>query len=449
MLKTTLPQLARTFARDRRGNIAIIASLSMPVLLGFVGLGAEVSSWYGGKREMQNAADTAAIAAASNAHPERYDDEARAVAARYGFHDGQGGVTVTASNTAPCPSGGTSDCYSVTINKLQPMLLAQVVGVTADAMLNGSPAKLIVAKATAKQANGPRDYCILALAGSGHPEALRANGVPFANLSGCNTMSNSNATCNGHDLEADNGDAHGINNGCGNKQHSNVDTVKDPYADRATKIPSHTCSSYAWRPESKKEPDLPSANQIHGLQPFTGVKHVCGDLRANGPVYITEPNTVIVIHGGSLDIDEASIVTQGEGSLTIIFTGPHVVTANHPEGQPHIPMGDGTLDVRAPTTGDWRGIAMYQDPALSSGVDIKEAGNTPTWMITGLVYLPKASVTFSGAVNKAANGAACFGLVVDNLRVNGAGSILAHGECPEAGLTLPYSLMPGRGELVS
>ena len=74
---------------------------------------------------------------------------------------------------------------------------------------------------------------------------------------------------------------------------------------------------------------------------------------------------------------------------------------------------------------------------------------SPTWKITGLVYLPKASVTFSGAVNKSSNGASCFGLVVDNLLINGTGSILAHGECAEAGLTLPYSQVPSRGELVS
>ena len=54
--------------------------------------------------------------------------------------------------------------------------------------------------------------------------------------------------------------------------------------------------------------------------------------------------------------------------------------------------GDGTLDFNAPTTGPWKGIAIYQDPNLTTGVDISEAGNTPTWKITGMVYLPHASV---------------------------------------------------------
>jgi hypothetical protein len=40
-------------------------------------------------------------------------------------------------------------------------------------------------------------------------------------------------------------------------------------------------------------------------------------------------------------------------------------------------------------------------------------------------------------------------MVVDNLRVNGTAQIVNHGQCHQAGLTLPYSQMPGRGQLVS
>ena len=36
----------------------------------------------------------------------------------------------------------------------------------------------------------------------------------------------------------------------------------------------------------------------------------------------------------------------------------------------HAPTGDGTLDFSAPNTGPWKGIAIYQDPNLTTGVDI-------------------------------------------------------------------------------
>ena len=324
------------------------------------------------------------------------------------------------------------------------MMLAQIVGYNGDAtLLNGTPAKLISAKAVAIQANGPREYCILALAGSGDPEALRSNGAPNADLSGCNTMSNSNATCNGHDLDADIGDAHGDNNGCGKKRNSNVDKVADPYASLASNIPSKTCSTYPIAPEKKKDPPLPSSNTLHGLVTQAQLDDAgCGDVVLSGPVFVTEPNSVLVVRNGSLDLSTFKMETKPGASLTIIFTGGDT-------SRTHTPLGTGTFDIQAPKEGTWKGVAMYQDPAMTGGVDISEAGNSPTWNITGLVYLPKASVTFSGAVSKSSNGAACFGLVVDNLRINGTGSILSHGECAEAGLALPYSLMPARGKLVS
>jgi Flp pilus assembly protein TadG len=428
---------------DRRGNVTMVTALALPVIVGSLGLGAEVASWHNSKRALQNAADSAAIAAATNGTADGYDDEARAVAAQYGFRDGADGVNVAATNSAPCPAGG-SNCYAVTITRAQPLLLAQVVGFKGDTELDGAPAKLVAAKAVAIQTNAPREYCILALATSGDPEALRANGVPNANLTGCNVMSNSNARCNGHDLGAEVGDAHGTNNGCGRKRNSNVPTINDPYAGLASNIPTDNCGEYYKAPAKKKDADLPSSNTLHGLEDRE-VIDICGDAKLNGPVLINSSGhgTVLIIRNGGLDLNGYTLQTQGSSSLTIIFTGKD-------PGRLHAPTGDGTFDIKAPTTGPWKGVAIYQDPATTgSGVNINEAGNKPTWNITGLVYLPHASVTFSGAVNKSSNGAACFGLVADNVTVNGTGSIFSHGQCAAAGLTLPYSQSPTRGRLVS
>ena len=57
---------ARGFSVDRRGIVAVIVALAMPVLVGSMGLAAEASYWYVHQRGMQNAADAAAIAAATN-----------------------------------------------------------------------------------------------------------------------------------------------------------------------------------------------------------------------------------------------------------------------------------------------------------------------------------------------------------------------------------------------
>src|SRR5579872_4003451 len=90
-------------AKDNRGNIAVITALISPVFLATMGLGAEGSYWYTLQRGMQNAADAAVIAAATNG-TSSYASEAQAVAGQMGFQNGVNNVVVTASNSASCPS---------------------------------------------------------------------------------------------------------------------------------------------------------------------------------------------------------------------------------------------------------------------------------------------------------------------------------------------------------
>jgi hypothetical protein len=171
---------------------------------------------------------------------------------------------------------------------------------------------------------------------------------------------------------------------------------------------------------------------------------VCGDLQLTGDVTIDAPaGAVLVIENGQLDTNGHTLSTTNGSALTVVFSGDASI------GYTHAPTGGGTLDFAAPTSGTWSGIAIYQDPNLTSGVDISAAGNSPTWDITGLVYLPHSSVTFSGAVNKSSNGHSCFVMVVDNITINGTGSILATGGCAAAGLTMPVGTVPGRGQLVN
>jgi hypothetical protein len=93
-------------------------------------------------------------------------------------------------------------------------------------------------------------------------------------------------------------------------------------------------------------------------------------------------------------------------------------------------------------------MAIYQNPSLTTNVNVSAAGNSPTWNLSGMVYLPHSSVTFSGAVNKSSTGQTCFGMVVDNITINGTGSIFANdSQCQAAGLTLPQGA--GRGTLVN
>src|SRR6202166_2441158 len=128
-------QIRRLHA-DQRGAVSVIMGFLLIPLVGALALGAEVSNWYMTTRGMQNAADSAAIAAATNAGS-NYDVEAKAVASQYGFVDGTNTISVAVTNTAACPGGGNT-CYSVTISGLVPLYLSQVVGFQCNANLNGA-----------------------------------------------------------------------------------------------------------------------------------------------------------------------------------------------------------------------------------------------------------------------------------------------------------------------
>jgi len=429
---------AQGFFDERSGVVAVLVALALPVLVGSMGLAAEASYWYVHQRGMQNAADAAAIAAATNG-TSTYAAEAQAAAAQDGFQNGSGNVTVAASNPNTA-TGCAANCYVVTVSDKVPLFLSQVVGYKGT---GGKGTTTLTATAVATSAPTAYPYCILALGGS--VTDITTNGAPKTNLNGCNVMSNTNATCNGHNLNATHGDAHGTNNGCGITQRSNVPVVNDPYKSLASNIPADTCggsfpNNY---PQEGKKGTLPVSNQWSGPYTLSGYKVVCGDQQVTGNTTIIAPsNAVLVIENGQLDITSGSTLQTSSGSgLTIVFTGSNNASS-------HIPNGGGTLDIAAPTSGTWSGMALYQDPSLTTNVDISAAGNSPTWNISGMVYLPNSNVTLSGAVSKASNGTTCFGLVVGDITINGTGDIFANDTgCSAAGLNLPTG--GNRGTLVN
>jgi Flp pilus assembly protein TadG len=431
----------RAFLGNEDGASIVVIALTLPALIGAMGLAAEVSYWHLNHRAMQNAADAAAIAAATNGGS-AYAAEGQAVAAQLGFQSGTRNVTVTVSNPATA-AGCAANCYVVAISDQVPLFLSQVVGYQGTATVNGQPASTIASSAVATSAPA-YPYCVLALGSSGK-QGLRTDGSPNSNLNGCNTMSDTTATCNGSNLNANFGDAVGTNKNCGVVANSNTASVSDPYAKLAAKIPTNTCAGSPPYPQEPNKGSLPSSNLWSGTSNFNGYRVVCGDQQLTADTIINASSSgVLVIENGILDTNGFTLTGT---NLTIIFSGSNAGNYQH------IPTdtssgGSGTLNIAGPTSGDWSGVAIYQDPSLTNGVDITAAGNKPTWDISGLVYLPHSSVTLSGAINKATGGFSCFDLVVDNVTINGTGSIYRDNtQCPQAGLAQPTG--GHRGTLVN
>jgi Flp pilus assembly protein TadG len=441
----------RKFVLDRDGTVAVMMGGLLPVIVAGLGLGFELSNWYLQGRAMQNAADSAVLAAATNGGS-NYATEAKAVTAQLGFVDGANNVTVTASNSAACPGGGNT-CYQVTISGVVPLYLTEVVGYSGDVSVNGNRMKTVSSAAVAKADPKKQPICLLGL--SQTTQAVRTNGAPNSNFSGCTVMSDSASTCNGSNLNATFGLAHGTNNGCGNTQYSSVPVVTDPYSSLRTKIPPNTCSSYPQL--TKHGSNWSGGTALTGTKNYSGSVQFCGDVQLTGDVIINTPDNVtgatIVIENGQLDLNGHTFRTSDGSAVTLIFSGQDTPGTNYTHAPTDKSSGQGgILNFQAPRGGDFGGIALYQDPVLTNGIDLTYTGNNPTWDLTGLVYLPNSNVQISGDVSKSQYGDDCFVMVANTILINGTSNIYQQSPngsgCKSAGLIQPTAIIPGRAQLV-
>lgn len=423
--------------RDRDGAVSLITAFALPALVATLALGTEVSYWLVKNRGLQNAADSAVVAASIDASPD-YLTQAKAVVARYGLVDGVGGVVVTASNAAACPAGGT-DCYSVTVATTLPTYLGRVVGYAGAATIDGASGTRLSAVAFAKPSGSSHAYCLIGLANDGRTPAIVSKGSPKANLTGCGVYSNTAMSCAGHDLNATYGDARDINDGCGITRRSSVSTpLVDPFATLASALPADTCSGAY--PQSGA---VPVSSRWSGTRTLGSQTTICGDLLLTGDVTINAPsNAVLIIRNGEMIMNGFRFQTAPGAGLAVVFTGSNNALYHHS------PTGNGALDIAAPTTGSWSGVAMYQDPALTIGVAMPNAAGAPTWEFSGLIYLPRVDLDFRGSVGKGSNGALCTVIVANSISLNGTGFVLSTLECGAAGLDTPDSGFGGRGTLV-
>ncbi|MDP3852262.1 TadE/TadG family type IV pilus assembly protein [Phenylobacterium sp.] len=425
---------------DRRGAVSPMLTLMLIPMIAVLGLATEASGWFFAQRSMQNAADSAALAAATNgcdaseascvtAMTPYYDAEAASVASEFGFVNGEADTTVTASNTATCPNGDTN-CYSVTITRMARIGLVRIVGFDGDSVTgDGSAAQLVRAVAIARPRGPATGFCLIGLGGG---NAVRINGGPFLDLDGCDIHSNGNAVCNGSqsDTGVDYGYAVGSSS-CGDTEVPGVAPLADPYEalNANPPIPNDTCGGVYL-----------GATLAAGTSFSSAVKK-CGNTTLTGNVTVNSANSILAIYNGSLNLNGFTLSTAPGASLTIIFTAFEPTNTGSTTYE-HYLTGSGTLDIAAPTSGDFSGVAMMQDKRLNGSKNLLNYtyhGNDPTLNIQGLIYFPNADFDIRGAINLHSGGLSCLGVVARTILASGTGAVFnnATSDCLEAGLVLP------------
>ena len=447
-----LPGLARLlgffrFLAGEAGSVAPMMALMLLPLAGTIAIAVEQGEWFYLQRSTQNAADAAALAAATNNSTtgSTYQNEAAAAAAKFNYVDGSNHATVLTqgpNDGITCPPGSTGvTCYKTTITQWVPLSFSQVVGFAGSTQCQHCQLIQSSAIANADAVSTTTTPCVWTLSSSS--TSFSTSGAPAANL-GCSLYSAGGASCAGggaHDLGAPYGLAVGINESnkpCGAIPVSGAPVVAAPGASYSTNIPTPSCpTGYHHEADSTF---ATSGNVIPAGTSISSNTQYCGDIKLAGDVTLTGS---LIINNGQLDTNGHTVSTAAGGG-TIIFSGTN--TAGYTE----YPTGGGTLNIQAPTSGTWSGVAIYQNPILpNANVSFTFAGNSPTWNLTGLVYLPNADVTIKGAVGKNANGTSCRVLVTNTLVVKGTADFLIDvTTCAAAGLTVPGVAVAYRAKLV-
>lgn len=342
----------------RRGNLTVMTALTFTILLGFAGLAVDTPSWYSEKRQMQTAADAAAMAGAYElSRPEATLADVvaagRTAAARNGFGDS---VTLSLHN------GG--------------MAVRAVVSDTAQSFLSGifldtPPTLSASALARRKRAS----ICILSLETEA-ADAIYLQGASDITSPGCRIYANSTdpaalrlqgaatitslSTC-----------VVGGFSGNPARTTPGVDTGCPPAADPL---------------ESLEPPTVPATCDhvakiaIGGstLQPGT----YCGGITAAGGTVTFAPGDYIIKNGG-LTFGNADVV----GDDVFFYLTGSVLGINA--------GGNGTIRLTGRRTGPYQGLIFYQDREALPGVLHTFSGNVDKHY-EGTIYLPTGDVKFIG-----------------------------------------------------
>ncbi len=400
---------ARALLGDQSGGTLVWFALTVPVILGMVGIGVDAVLWYVDKRILQTATDSGAIAGAHVLAQAGSDSEAhKAVADAIARNDFQAGADdVITVNTPPVngPNAGAAGFVEVIIDKQRPLYFAR--------FFRDEPVVIQTRAVSGTAAYGAN--CVLAL-DRDIDKAIEFKGTANADIN-CGIAANSRsdsavAMIGSAVLQADAIKAHG-DISIGGSATISTDIPPQPYASRVA-------DPYAYLAVPDPSPcdetaELDLGNVTITLEPG----RYCGGLRITSSEVTFEPG-LYIIDGGDFTADGGSTLF-GEG-VTFILTADVASEVGNLKL-----TGGVTVELSAPTDEDdpYAGILFYQDRAAESFQGNQVIGNDmlggADTNLQGAVYFPNQEVKYSGG---ASAGDGCLQLVSRKISFSANSSIL-------------------------
>lgn len=375
----------KKLSRDRRGNALAIAAACMPLFIGAAGLATDTIQWTLWKRQLQRAADSAAIAGV-------YDREANSGATTNTYSTVNHDLTLNLHTfytlksgfptvSYPANSGVMTNQVSVTVAIQQPLSFSSFFMTTAPT---------ITATSTAASVPAGGDACVQALEPTAVPGIL-ISGNAGIYMPDCVMYSNSPATNSAYSKGSSDVTAEAVA-AVGGIQESNnwhvgnyrpySPKLPDPFANVTPSPSDMNCTTDALD-EKTNLASLPS-----GTNCFSS-------LSVGSNKTLTLPPGTYYINGGGAQI-HGNLSCTG---CTIVLTNKD--PASTTIGQFDVNAG-AEINLTAPTSGTFKGIAIYQDRrATDSGSANKINGNSSS-VITGALYFPSQELQYNGTGNTTA-----------------------------------------------
>ena len=356
---------------SKSGQVLVLTAMSLVVLMGIAGLSVDLGEFWTLRRNMQTAADAAAISAAIALRLKQDATAAgRSVSALNRFTDGVNGVTVTVNNPpASGPSAGNANYVEVIIAQAKPPYFLKALGYSSIT---------VSARAVGSSTNSPA--CVFALdpTASG---ALSVGGSSSMALS-CGAL-------------VDSSSASALSTNGGGALTATAIGVVGGYSGSGMTPTPKTGIAPAPDPLSYLTPPSVGGcdhNNFHASGNGTVTLNrgvYCGGIQISGGPAVTFNSGLYILDGGGFQVS---------GSATLSGTGVtfyNTYDSNNSYAGVSL-NGSGQVNLSAPTSGAYEGILFYQDPTVpSSGAASSITGNSAS-TFDGAIYFKTTSLTYTG-----------------------------------------------------
>jgi hypothetical protein len=394
----------------------------MTCLMGFVALAADVGVLLHERRLVQIAADSGAIAGASELGFSDVVAAATAEVTANGFTGAANGASVSVSiGPLTGPHTGDRNYVEVIVSQSQPAIFLA---------LFGRSATTVTARAVASN-TGPSSGCIFTLGSNPLSTGKKPASIPGVSvthgasltLPSCGILDNATGASaflvsGGATVSAT---AIGV---VGTASVLNGDIVNPPPVSGMTAVSDPL--SYLTPPPSTDYPagclTDPAITKSTTIGPLTSSGFVCYNglsTPKGSPTITLRPGLYIFNGPNPLDISSGTTM-NGTGGVTFYFVNGSFFSISN----------GATLNLSAPNGGAYNGILFYQDPSDSSP-DQFVGGSSAA--LNGIIYLPAANLSFENGNSSTFS----VDLVVNSLTMTGAATLQPFVALP--GQTSPLS----------